>query len=102
MPSKKIRKIKKRYIILLPSISAVVFLVLLFFIFGQGGTVPKHDIYVSSDNPKQGETLLIKINSKYSSVSGSFNGRKLNFFRNGKYSDLWALMQTRSRANMKF
>ena len=89
---KKNKRIKKHYTILLPSVSAVVFLLLLFFIFWQGGAVPKHDIYVSSQNPKQGETILIKINGKYSGLSGYFDNEKLNFFRNGEYSDWSALL----------
>ena len=60
--------------------------------FFQGAAVPKHNVYVSSENPKQGDTVLIKISGMYPSAIGFFNNKTLIFFRNGNYSDWNALL----------
>jgi len=67
------KKTKKHYTIFLPSILAIAFLVLLGFMFFHGASVPKHNVYVSSENPKQGDTVLIKISGMYPSAIGFFN-----------------------------
>lgn len=74
------------------SLSAIAFLCLLFFIFWHYGAMPKHEIYVSSENPKQGDTILIKVSGKYQAINGSFKNEKIDFFRSGLYSDWFAFL----------
>lgn len=88
----KNKKRKKLYTIFFPTISAVLFLALLFFVFWPAGSVPEHQINISSESPKQGSTILIKVSNKYPAVSGSFNNESITFFKNGKYSDWNALL----------
>lgn len=90
--AKKSKKVKKYRALLLPLILAIIFLALLFFLLWQGGAVPKHDIFISSENPKQGDTVLIKVNGRYPTVSGFFNNKNIIFSRNGKYSDWYAFL----------
>ena len=40
-------------------------------------------IYVSAENPKQGDTVFIRVESEASNVMGDFNGQKLFFYRKG-------------------
>lgn len=88
--SKKPRRLKKYYNLLI--FLAVVILFGLFFIFSmQPAPIPEHSVYISSENVKQGDTVLVKVSKKYPSVSGSFNGQTINFFRKGK-SDWSALL----------
>ena len=54
--------------------------------------MPQHEIYISSENPKQGDTVLIRVNSKYPAVSGSFENKDIIFYKNGKYSDWVTLL----------
>ncbi|MDP1689711.1 MAG: hypothetical protein Q8L52_00700, partial [bacterium] len=90
---KKIKIHKKIYTIFLPSISAIAFLALFLFLFLQSGsTVPQHEIYVSSENPKQGDTVVIRVNSKYPAINGSFENKDIIFYKNGKYSDWVTLL----------
>lgn len=90
---KRIKINKKLYTVFFPSISAVIFLALLIFMFWHGGSmVPQHEIYISSENPKQGDTVLIRVNSKYPAVSGSFENKDIIFYKNGKYSDWVTLL----------
>lgn len=89
----KIKIIKRRFFrLIFSSVSTIVFFVLMFFVFWQQGTVPEHDVYISSENPKQGDTLLIKISGRYPAVSGLFENEALNFFRNSEHSDWSSLL----------
>lgn len=48
-------------------------------------------IYVSSETPEQGDTVLVRVNGAYLAASGSFNGKSIAFFRNGN-SDWYAFL----------
>lgn len=41
-------------------------------------------IYVFPENPKQGDTVFIRVKSESSGISGNFEKEKLIFYRNGK------------------
>lgn len=95
MKEKKKRPVKKsvkKRILVISSLSTIVFLCLMFFIFWHYGAMPKHEIYVSSENPKQGDTILIKVSGKYSGISGSFKNKNIDFFRSGLHSDWFAFL----------
>jgi murein DD-endopeptidase MepM/ murein hydrolase activator NlpD len=83
-------KAKKLYLILafLAVIIAVIVFLVFLFVFSNSYTfVPENSIYVSSQTPQQGDTVLVKINATYPLVSGLFDGKNLNFFRQEKYDD---------------
>jgi len=48
----------------------VIFLVLGFFLFRQGGIAPS--IYVYPENPKQGDTVFVRIKSDFGAITGNF------------------------------
>lgn len=84
---------KKLYTVFLPSAGTIAFLAILFFIVWQGGsTTPLHEIYISSLSPEQGDTILIRANTKYPAVTGSFEGKNIVFFKNRQSSDWSALL----------
>lgn len=83
---------KKLDALIFPSLGAFVFLALMVFIVFQAGLTPRGQILVSSDSPKQGETILVKISGKYAAVSGSFNGYALVFMKNTAFSDWTAFL----------
>lgn len=83
-------KAKKLYLILaffVVIIAAAVFLVFLFVFSNSYTFVPENSIYVSLENPQQGDTVLVKVNAVYPLVLGYFNGESLKFFRQEKYDD---------------
>lgn len=92
MASKKSKKRKLHHILILPAVLTIAFFALLFFIFWQASFVPEHNIYVSSENPKQGDTILIKISGKYPEITGEFGNEKIDFFRNGVHSNWIAFL----------
>lgn len=89
---KKHKKAKKYFKLIIPAILLVALFVLLFFLYWQISLVPQHSIYVSSDNPSQGDTILVKVNGEYPLVTGSFNGDSIDFFKSGIHSDWTAFL----------
>ena len=87
---RKLKKAKKHYLFLIGAIAiitVIAFLLAFIFISHNYIFVPENEIYVSSENPQQGDTVLVKVNSIYPLISGFFDGKKLEFFRNAKYLD---------------
>lgn len=89
---RRIKKAQKNRPVFLASILGIAFLAFLIFILYQIGASQEYDIYISSENPKQGDTVLIKVNGGYSAATGVFEDKNIIFFRNGKYSDWFAVL----------
>ncbi len=49
-------------------------------------------IYVSLENPKQGDTVFIRVKTESNSVSGNFSGEKLVFYRKGNLPEWVAFL----------
>ena len=85
MTKRKRQKIKnaKNFVvkITLPLGFIVLFLWLLFFAIYQ----KKPDIQIFPENPKQGDTVLIRVREKNGNISGDFDGKKLVFLKLNYY-----------------
>jgi len=82
MAKKKHSKAKKKSSLFLYGVAGliIVWLVIGFFIF-LGKPSLQAAIFVSSENPKQGDTVFVKITSKANNVVGSFGQQKLFFYK---------------------
>jgi murein DD-endopeptidase MepM/ murein hydrolase activator NlpD len=84
---KRVKSFKKYLFFLLVLFAVALFSALLFFVFWS--YVPDtEDIYVSSLNPKQGDTILIETDGQLPKVSGSFDDKTLAFFHS-KDNSIW-------------
>lgn len=87
---KKTKKGPKRYpkkfsVFLYLIVGLIVFcLAVGFFLF-----FPKNleSVYVFPENPKQGDTVFIRVKSEANNITGSFENEKLVFYRKGKLSE---------------
>ena len=78
-------KFKRRHVYLLAGILLAAFLLALAIAFIPGNYVyvPQKEVYVSSENPKQGDTILLEVSKIYKKAGGQFDGKTITFFRNG-------------------
>ena len=69
----------------------VVFLASYFFIFldktREINYQPVANIYVSPENPKQGDTVFIRVTTQANNLAGKFNNQNLLFFKKQNSSD---------------
>ncbi len=92
---RKAKKAKRHYLVLIgavTTIAVIAFLIALIFISHNYIFVPENEIYVSSVNPQQGDTVLVKASGSYAKVNGVFNNKIITFFRNSNYSDWYAFL----------
>lgn len=70
---------KKIYILSSLAIAAIIFLIIagIFFYFSKTPA----SIYVSSENPKQGDTVFIRVKSESGNVTGNLGSEKLFFYK---------------------
>ncbi len=73
-------------------ILSVCFFALLFVFFWKAGSIPQHQISISSDNFEQGDTIVLKVSGKYPWVNGLYNEESIPFFRKGESSDWSAIL----------
>ena len=59
----------------------IVWLALGVFLFYKNINSSPTNIYLSSENPKQGDTIFIKVKTQANEVVGNFNGKKLIFYK---------------------
>lgn len=58
----------------------IVFFILL-FLYSQ----KEPDLYIFPENPKQGDTVFIKAKARLGEITGTFEGKKINFFKERGY-----------------
>jgi len=78
----------KSYIFLIGIIVPIIFLLAAIFLFFSNSPSSLANIYVSSENPKQGDTVFIKVKTSAKDVAGNFNNEKLNFYKKAN-SNQW-------------
>lgn len=88
---KKNRKHKKNKKLFWYAISIVVFFILifLFFLFWPNNL---ESVYIYPKNPKQGDTVFVRVKSSVAGVTGEFDKEQLIFYQNGKSSEWIALL----------
>ncbi len=87
MAKKKIKKNKNKFPVFLYVVLGLIIFWLAFGFFIYFLKTPA-SIYVSSENPKQGDTVFIRVKSEASNIAGNFNSQKLVFYKKGN-SDEW-------------
>jgi len=92
---KETKKRGKNFLFFSISIAFLIILCLglLVFSFWRKNLSPEPNLYIYPDNPKQGETVLVKVKGRlFDNISGVFNGETIDFFHPEESSDSVAFL----------
>jgi murein DD-endopeptidase MepM/ murein hydrolase activator NlpD len=81
MSNKNKKKKNKVFSYLIGGLIIILLILGIFWFYNKNFVSLVANIYVSSENPKQGDTVFIKVTSSAHEIVGNFNGQKLFFYK---------------------